>query len=120
MSGMSDYTADALLKWLTGQTAMPSLPAQVYLALFTTAPTDGNIGGVEVSGGSYARVGVNTSFAAPSGSGPSTDQNSATISFPQATASWGTVVAWGFFDAATGGNLLTWDWLGNDPWFPFT
>lgn len=118
MSGMTDYLADALLKWVTGQTAMPSLPSNVYLALFTTAPTDGNTGGVEVSGTGYARVGINTSFAAPTGSAPSTDTSNAAISFASAGSNWGTVVAWGLFDAATAGNLLVWDWLGNDPWWP--
>lgn len=47
-------------------------------------------------------------------------QNNAVITFTQATASWGTAVAFGLFDAVTAGNCLTWDWLGNYKWIPFT
>ena len=39
---------------------------------------------------------------------------------PMATASWGTVVAWGLYDASSGGNLINWDWLGNFKWLPFS
>jgi hypothetical protein len=35
-------------------------------------------------------------------------------------ASWGTVVAWGVYDAVTGGNFITWDFLGTYKWIPFT
>jgi hypothetical protein len=34
--------------------------------------------------------------------------NTAQISFATPTASWGTIVAIGIYDAATGGNLLAW------------
>ena len=68
-----------------------------------------------------------SSFGPPtnsSGAEPNTTaafaQNNAIITFPQASASWGTVVAFGLFDAATSGNLLAWDWLGNYKWIPFT
>jgi hypothetical protein len=55
MSGLSDYSADNVMNYLTGQLAMPALPS-VWLALFTTAPTsDAGTGGTEVSGGAYAR-----------------------------------------------------------------
>jgi hypothetical protein len=59
-----------------------------------------------------------SAFAAASGQGPSTATSSAAVTFAQATASWGTVVAWGIYDASTSGDLLEWDWLGNDPWYP--
>jgi hypothetical protein len=193
MSGFSDYSAQNVLNWLTGQAAMPSRPA-VWLALFTTAPIDAGSGGTEVSGGAYARVQVagtattnnttangnatlnfaatpswivvgmsitdttapsvipaNTTvlsktgttvvmsanatgagvgngdticfsaFAPSSGSAPSTVVNTnAVITFPQATANWGTVLAWGLYDAVTSGNLLEWDYLGNFNWLPTT
>jgi hypothetical protein len=32
--------------------------------------------------------------------------SAADVVFPQATASWGTVVGFGLYDAASGGNLL--------------
>jgi hypothetical protein len=68
-----------------------------------------------------------SSFGPPtnsSGAEPNTTaafaQNNAIITFPQASASWGTVVAFGLFDAVTSGNCLAWDWLGNYKWIPFT
>lgn len=60
MAGLADYFAENQLNYITGQVAMPALPA-VFLALFTTAPTsDAGTGGTEVStsGTGYARVQV--------------------------------------------------------------
>jgi hypothetical protein len=51
---------------------------------------------------------------------PCTISNSGTLSFPASTASWGNIIAWGIYDAVTAGNLLFWDFLGSDPWFPCT
>lgn len=82
-------------------------PATVYVALYTTAPT-GSGGGVECSGGAYARVPVTnnaTNFPAASGSTP-TKANGTAITFPTATASWGTATHFGIFDAASAGNGL--------------
>jgi hypothetical protein len=62
---------------------------------------------------------VFSTCAAASSEGPASNTSGSIISFAQATASWGTVLAWGEFDALTSGNLINWDWLGNDPWFPF-
>jgi hypothetical protein len=127
MPGLTDYSSANVLAYLTGKTAMPSLPT-VYVGLFTTAPTSdsGVTGAVEVSGGAYARVATSGStWATPTasnGSEPATvagyTTNAATITFPTSTASWGTVVAFGLFDASTGGNLLAWDYIGNFPWLP--
>jgi hypothetical protein len=62
--------------------------------------------------------------SASSGSGPATSPanvtNGATIAYPQATANWGSVVAFGIYDALSGGNLIAWDYLGNYKWNPFT
>jgi hypothetical protein len=75
----------------------------MYVGLYTAAPTDAG-GGTEVSGGSYARVSVSFSV---SGTG-TLCTNSAAVEFTAATASWGTIVAVGVFDASTAGNLLAW------------
>jgi len=61
-----------------------------------------------------------SAFSAASSQGPATAVTNAIIAFAQATASWGTVVAFGLYDAVTSGNLWDWDWLGNDPWYPCT
>lgn len=104
----SDYLDDLVLRWAFVLQAMPPAPG-TYVALFTAAPTKAG-GGTEVSGGSYARVFVVDTAWAVTGL-PWTAANLSLISFPTATASWGTVVAYGIFDAATVGNLLFFDTL---------
>lgn len=62
-----------------------------------------------------------SAFGAPSGTGPASNANGSIVNFAQATGSgFGTVVAWGLYDAATSGNLLVWDYLGNFAWLPAT
>ncbi len=51
---------------------------------------------------------------------PASTVNSAAIAFAQSTASWGTVTAFAIYDAVTSGNMLSWDYLGNYKWLPFT
>lgn len=63
MTGLTNYTANTTLNYLTGQTATPTLPA-VWLALFTAVGTDAGTGFTEVSGGAYARQQVAGSVAA--------------------------------------------------------
>ncbi|MFL9934228.1 hypothetical protein P0D88_34775 [Paraburkholderia sp. RL18-103-BIB-C] len=92
-----------LLKHLLGVTAM-TMPAALYVALYTTTPTmPAGTGGVEVTGGAYARQPITFGVT---GSGPAVGNNSALVTFPTATASWGTVVGAALYDAATGGNLI--------------
>jgi len=102
----SDYLENKLLDHVLGG-ADYTRPATVYVALYTVAPTDAG-GGTEVSGGAYARVAVTnnaTNFPAASGGAKS---NGTEIIFPEATASWGTVVALAILDAAAAGNFLYW------------
>jgi hypothetical protein len=99
MSEMSNYLEDALINVTLRATAYTA-PATVYVSLWTSDPTDAG-SGTEVSGGSYARTAV--TFAAPS-NGVTT--NDADVTFPTATASWGTVGWIGINDALTSGNLL--------------
>ena len=76
-------------------------PATHYLALYTAAP-DETGGGTEVttSGTAYARQSV--SFTTTG----NTTSNDASVEYPTATASFGTVTHVGVFDASTGGNLM--------------
>lgn len=99
MAQMSNYLENALINATLRNTTYTS-PATVYVALYTSDPTDADTG-TEVSGGSYARQSV--TFGAPS-NGAST--NSADVTFPTATGSWGTVAYIGIRDNSTGGNLL--------------
>jgi hypothetical protein len=99
MAEMSNFLEDALINATLRATTYTSV-ATVYVSLWTSDPTDAG-SGTEVSGGSYARTAV--TFGAPS-NGVTT--NSADVTFPTATASWG-VVGWiGINDAASSGNLL--------------
>jgi len=99
MAEMSNFLENALINATLRNTTYTSV-ATVYVSLWTSDPTDAG-SGTEVSGGSYARTAV--TFAAPS-NGVTT--NSADVTFPTATASWGTVGWIGINDAATSGNLL--------------
>lgn len=96
---MSNYLENALVNATLRNTSYTS-PATVYVALHTADPTDAGTG-AEVSGGSYART--SATFGAPSDGSSTT---TADITFPTATASWGTVTHIGIWDASTSGNLL--------------
>ena len=99
MAEFSNFLENALINAVLRNTTYTS-PATVYVSLYTSDPTDAD-SGTEVSGGSYARTAV--TMGAPS-DGVST--NSADVTFPTATASWGTVSHIGIHDASTSGNLL--------------
>ena len=99
MSEISNYLENALINVTLRNTAYTA-PTTIYVALYTSDPTDANTG-TEVSGGSYARTSV--TFAAPSNGA---SLSNADCTFPQATASWGTVGWIGLMDASTSGNLL--------------
>lgn len=79
-------------------------PANVYVALFTAAPSDAG-GGTEVTGGAYARQ--LCGFAAPSGT-PRSVVNAADILYPVATAGYGPVTHFAIMDALTVGTMLYW------------
>jgi hypothetical protein len=101
MAEMSNFLENALLNATLNATTYTA-PATVYVSLWTSDPTDAG-SGTEVSGGSYARTAV--SFATASGTSGNV-LNDADVTFPTATASWGTVGWIGINDASTGGNLL--------------
>jgi len=105
MANMSDYLESALGDHLLRASTF-SKPSTIYVALFTASPGDGNTG-TEVSGGSYARVQVsqlNNQWNVSNG----VYTNNNDITFPTATANWGTITSFGLFDASSGGNLIVW------------
>lgn len=83
--------------------------------------TGGGVGGTDViTFSAFAAASASSSSNATIAPG-SIVNSSAVVTFPQATVSWGTVVAFGIFDSsAATTNLLYWDWLGNFKWIPFT
>lgn len=102
MAAASDHLENALLDQIFNNTDMGTFP-NVFVSLHTTATTDAG-GGTEVTGGSYARV--STAPADWNAASGGTIDNSNAITFPQATANWGTVTHFGIWDASSGGNLL--------------
>lgn len=99
---------DILEDWFAG-TARPNAPS--HIGLFTTSPNDAGAGGTEVSGGSYARQALarnGTNWGSSTAGAPSTIQNLVVVTFPTATANWGTIQSWGYFTAVSAGTLLFW------------
>ena len=99
MAEISNYLENALINGTLRATNFTA-PTTVYLALYTTDPTDADTG-TEASGGSYARQAI--TFGAPSNGASTT---TADITFPQATVALGTITHIGIRDALTTGNLL--------------
>jgi len=99
----TDYYENKMLEHLfeTAYTA----PNPTYIGLYTSANSD-SAEGTEVAGGSYARKSV--AQGAGWTTAASATENAADIIFDEATASWGTVVAFAICDAATVGNQLYW------------
>jgi hypothetical protein len=97
MTAISNYLENKLLDHTLRNTSYTS-PTTVYLALYTSNPTDAD-SGTEVSGGSYARQTVAFSAAASG-----TISNSADITFTSMPAA--TVTHVGVRDASSAGNLL--------------
>lgn len=97
----SDYTENKVLDHFLGTASFP-MPSQVYVALYTAAPSDAG-GGTEVSGNGYARQAADFD-AADGGEAVNSDE----IAFPQASASWGEITHFALFDALSAGNLLFW------------
>lgn len=95
---LSNTFETTTLNWLFTSGAV-TRPTAWYLALYTVAPTD-STSGTEVSGGSYARQAVTMTVTGDTAS------NSANVEWPEATASWGTVVAAAVMDASSGGNII--------------
>ena len=96
-SKKSNYLKSKIVKHVKGE-ASYTMPANLYLALYTSDPTVADTG-TEVTGGSYARQLL--SFAAESGGSASSNTAENFTNMPASTVSY-----WGLRDAATGGNLM--------------
>ena len=110
MSGLTNYTANGVLGHVTGKAAIFPLRT-AYVALFSAAGADDGTGFTELAGAAYARVATApTDWSTPTGS-PALITNVNPIVFPTSTGIWGTIAAFGLYDAASAGNLLAWDYL---------
>jgi hypothetical protein len=91
MTGLSSKGEIAVLAAICGT---------CYVSLHSADP--GDTGAAEVAGGAYARQ------LAPftnSGANPTTAANSAIVTYPAATAVWGSLPFFGVWDALSGGNF---------------
>jgi len=109
MSEFSNFAEDKIINvWLRVEATYK--PAAIYIGLWTATLTDASTGitAGEVSGGAYARVQMTQADATWDATvgGDGHTQNTAAITFPTATANWGTITDVAVLDAATGGNIL--------------
>ena len=81
-----------------------TVPTNIYVALYSVAPTAAG-GGTELTGNGYARIVHNAWDAGAAGA----SENTGVITFAAASGGdWAQAVAFGLFDAITGGNFLGW------------
>lgn len=112
MGSKSNYLENALLDAVLGGPAY-SLPATVYVALHSAAPTE-STAGTELTGSGYARVAVTNNSTNWPAAASGIKSNGAAIAFPVATGDWVAAVGWGILDASSSGNLLYYGSLGAD------
>lgn len=102
MAGLSDTYENLALDWLL-VTGTPTRASGTWLALYTATPTDSTAGTEVTNANNYSRQAI--TFDAASGGAT---QNAATVTFPAASGSWGTVTHWAIVDSAThgAGNII--------------
>lgn len=118
--GMTNYLEDKIVAHIF-RTASFTKPTDIGIALCTGAPFDGNTGyitgaggiNLEISGNAYVRQSLSPADAnwAATTLGNGLTSNVTQITFPEATADWGTITHIGVTDN-TGyplGNLLFWN-----------
>jgi hypothetical protein len=99
------YAENKVLELLVGKTAFSTPTA--YVGLFTSLPDENGAGGTEASAGNYARKSTAGADWASASAGAITNTND--ITFVEcASANWGTIVGFGIWDAASGGNMIAW------------
>ena len=89
-----------------------TMPAAVYLALFSASPGENGSLASEVAGGSYARVSL-TSLMGAFDAVTGIATNASVVTFPGPTATWGLAQFIGIVDASTAGNVLFYAQLDN-------
>ena len=112
MAGFSDAYEDALMKGVFGLGAYPGTNATVYLSLSTAAPNEG---------GTVTEM-IPARLAVPAGTWASTAvgtiKNNAALTFPAATADYGTASHFHSWSAATGGTMILWGSLATNQNIP--
>lgn len=122
MPAMSDKMENMIIDFIFRNQPLVMGP-KLYIALFTTIPTD-TIPGLEPVAPSYSRAETDRSLTGwsstddPTGTDISTGFSGTTYllnnaEFPAPLEDWGTIVACGLYDSASGGNMLYWGVLGS-------
>lgn len=105
MSSFSDALEISVLDHVFHNTNTFTKPADIYMELYTVAPTDAG-GGTVVTGGTYARQIVPFATGAAAGA----ISNTTAVTFTASGSAYsGPVIAIGLFDAVSAGNFLAWD-----------
>ena len=99
MAEFTDFMENKIIDHMLRAQAY-TVATQVWVGLYTTTTNDAG-GGTEVTGGAYARKLAGLSAATGGASSNATD-----ITFPTATASWGTITHVALLDAESAGNML--------------
>lgn len=105
----SQYLADELIDWVKG-TNMPAAPAAVYVALFNGDPTGAGTEITNTIKGSTTRDAIALGAVTTSGNFRQAD-NTAVITITASASAGATADYAAIFDAATAGNLLSYDTL---------
>lgn len=98
----TNYFENAMLNLMRGSNI--TAPSTMYLALMLSNPGDTGTEGTEITYTGYARQPISFSAPAASGTGMMI-QNTAMISFPEASSSAGSVTYVAVYDSLTGGNM---------------
>jgi hypothetical protein len=106
MSVLTNYLVN---KWLEHQfrSATYTKPSVLYVGLIASVSNIKAGTVTELSGGGYARVATTVSdaeWSAPDANGKTS--NIIGLAYPIATGNWVEATHWGFWDAASNGNLL--------------
>jgi hypothetical protein len=106
------YASNRVLDYNFGQTAYSGgLPATYYFGLSTTTINFDGTGATEPSGGNYSRKGLTNNKSNWGTAANGILQNSASVTFDESSASWGTITYVAMWDGASGGNIWWFDVL---------
>lgn len=110
MAGFTNSIENAILNHVFGKTTY-NAPNTLYVGLSTSDPGEtGSLAG-EPSGKGYARVAISNNITTFPNAYDGTKSNGITITFPEATGSWGLLTHAFIADAATAGNIIAYGQL---------
>lgn len=105
---VTNYFANVIMGNVFATKTSPATPTDYYLGLSTGTPTVSGTGVVEpTQSKGYQRIALMDLSQPTNGLITNTEE----LSFPESTASWGTITHFVIYDAQTGGNLLMFDAL---------